>query len=135
MQSESGRVRKSFGELLSQLASYSVGLFRDEMELAKQEMLKKLKMFQVGLVMIVIGAIIGQIALIILCIAAVIGLAAFLGFGMSTLIIGSGLALIGGVVALSGLRQIRQTNFKPEKTIQTLKENKEWLKELTKELP
>jgi hypothetical protein len=46
---------------------------------------------------------------------------------MSAFIIGAGLAVIGGTAALFGLRLLKQTNFEPEKTIQTLKVGKEWL--------
>ena len=128
MRSESGTEHKSFGELLSELIGHSAAVLRDEMALAKQEMHEKVKQLQLIIVAMTIGAMIVQIALITLCAAAVISLAAFIGLEMSALIIGTGLALIGGVIALSGLRQLRQMNFKPEKTIQTLKENKEWLK-------
>jgi len=128
MRSESGTEHKSFGQLLSELIGHSAAVLRDEMALAKQEMQEKVQMLQSGLIAIAIGAIIGQVALITLCTAAVIRLAAFIGFEMSALIIGTGLALIGGIVALSGLRQLRQMNLKPEKTLQILKENKEWLK-------
>ena len=128
MRSDSGTEHKSFGELFSALVGHSAALLRDEIALAKQEMHEKVKILQSGLIAIVTGTIIVQVAFIALCTAAVIRLAAFIGFEMSALIIGTGLALIGGVVALSGLRELRQMNFKPEKTLQTLKENKEWLK-------
>jgi uncharacterized membrane protein YqjE len=127
---EPGAERKSFGKLLSQLSSDSVALLRDEMELAKQEMREKVKTLLSGLMALAIGAMIGQIAAIILCAAAVIKLAEFIGFGISALIIGVGLSLLALIVILSGLRKIRQTNLKPEKTIQNLKDGKEWLKEM-----
>jgi hypothetical protein len=121
--------RKSFGKLLSQLSSDSVALFRDELELARQEMREKVKILETRIALIVIGAMVGQIALMMLGAAAVIKLADSVGFGASALIIGMGLALIGGGVALFGLRQLRRTSLKPEKTIQTLKEGKAWMKE------
>jgi hypothetical protein len=50
---------------------------------------------------------------------------------MSALIIGLGLALIGGIVASSGIRRLKRARLKPKVTVQSLKEDKEWLKELT----
>src|SRR5438477_6222001 len=127
---ESGTAeRKSFGELLSQLSSDSVALLRDELELARQEMREKVKILGTRIALIVIGAMIGQIALMMLGAAAVIKLADSVGLAASALIVGVGLALIGGGAALFGLRQLRQTSLKPEKTIQTLKEGKVWMKE------
>jgi hypothetical protein len=131
MQSETGTERKSFGELLRQLLSDSTILMRDEMELFKQEMNGKVKILRSGFLAIVIGAMITQIALLVLCAAAVIWLADSIGLSMSAFVIGAGLALIGAAVALFGLQQLKQTNLEPEKTIQTLKASKEWLKELS----
>jgi len=127
---ESGTERKSFWELLRQLSSDSVALLRDEMELARQEMREKVKMLLSGMMVLAIGAMIGQIAAIILCAAAVIKLAEFIGFGLAALIIGVGLSLVAMIVVLLGLRQIRQTSFKPEETIQSLKDGKACLKEM-----
>jgi hypothetical protein len=126
----SGAERKSFGELLSRLSSDSAALLRDEMELAKQEMREKLRTFQTGLVSIVIGAIVLQIALTALSTSAIIKLADSVGPAASALIIGAGLFLTGGIIALTGFRKLKNTNLKPEKTVQTLKEGKEWLKEM-----
>ncbi len=44
---------------------------------------------------------------------------------------GAALAIIGGIVAFSGIGQLKRTSLKPEQTIETLEEDKEWLKELT----
>jgi hypothetical protein len=127
---EPGTEHKSFWELLGQLSSDSVALLRDEMDLAKQEMREKVKTLLSGLAALAAGVMIAQVALITLCAAAVIKLAEFTGFGISALIIGAGLSLAAVIVTLAGLRQIRRTNFKPEKTIQSLKDGKEWLKEM-----
>jgi len=127
---EPGTERKSFGELLRQLSSDSIALLRGEMDLAKQEMREKVMTLLSGLVALAVGALIAQVAVILLCAAAVIKLAEFTGFGISALFIGAGLSLVAVIVSLAGLRQIRKTNFKPEKTIQSLKDGKEWLKEM-----
>jgi hypothetical protein len=66
-----------------------------------------------------------------LCAAAVIGLAKFMDAGLAALIVGVALAVIGGAIAFIGFRQIKNTTLKPDKTIRTLKEDKEWLKEMT----
>ena len=133
--SESAAKRKSFGELLGELARHSAALFRDEVDLAVREIREKVKILRGGLIAIVIGAVIGQVALLALCAAAVIKLGALIGFAMSALVIGVGLAAVGGIIVFSGLSRMGQVDLKPGKTIQTLKENKEWLKELTKEAP
>jgi uncharacterized membrane protein YqjE len=126
---ESGRTRESFRDLLGQLAGHSVALFRDEIELAKQEVQGGVQCALGGLVTVVIGVILAQAALLALCAAAVIGLAPRLGLGNSTLIVGTGLAVIGGVVGFIGLQRLRATDLKPRKTFQALTGDQEWSKE------
>jgi len=133
MQPEStiGFQRESFGNLFSELANQSSALVRDEIQLAKQEMSEKIVSFRKGAILIVTGAVIGLPAILSLTAAAVIGLANYIGFGYSALLIGGVLLVIAMVVASIGLEHIKRTSLKPEQTIATLQEDKEWLKELT----
>jgi len=122
--------RESFGELLGQLVSHSASLVRDEVKLAKQEMLEELLSFKSGAITLVIGAALVWIALLTLCAAVVMGLSAFMGPGMAALATGAGLAVIGGVIAFVGFRQLKKTTLKPEMSIRSLKEDKGWPKEM-----
>jgi uncharacterized membrane protein YqjE len=128
---EASLPRESFGELLGQLANNSAALVRDEIELARQEMSEKATALRSGLVVLAVGSLIALVAILTLTAAAVIGLAHYVGAGNSALIIGAALGVIGAATTLAGLGQIRRTNLKPEQTIETLEEDKEWLKELT----
>jgi len=123
--------RKSIGELLGQLANNSAALVRDEISLARQEMTEKVKSFRSGVVTIAIGAVVSLIAVLTLTAAAVIGLAHLMDAGYAALIVGGVLAIIGGIIAFSGMNRLKETSLKPEQTIETLEEDKEWLKELT----
>jgi uncharacterized membrane protein YqjE len=123
--------RESFGELLGQLASHSSALVRDELELAKQEMREKLQSLSSGAITLVAGIALAQIALLSLCAATVIGLSVYMGPGIAALVVGAALILIGGGIAYLGFRQLKNTSLKPDKTIRSLKEDKEWLKEMT----
>jgi cytochrome c biogenesis protein CcdA len=123
--------RESFGELLGQLANNSAGLVRDEIQLARQEMKEKVSTLRGGIITAAVGFVIGLIALFTLTAAAVIALANYVGAGYSALIIGGGLAIIGCATALAGINRLKRTSLKPDQTIETLEEDKEWLKELT----
>ena len=123
--------RESFGELFGELASDSSALVRDEIQLAKQEISEKIVSFRAAAILILTGAAIGSLAMMTLAAAAVIGLAHYVGPGYSALIIGGVLLLIAAIVASTGLKRVKEINFKPEQTITTLQEDKEWLKELT----
>jgi uncharacterized membrane protein YqjE len=123
--------RESFGELLGELANNSAALVRDEIELARQEMTEKVGMLRTGITISAIGLVISLVAVLTLTAAAVIGLAHFVGAGISALIIGAALAFIGVITACVGNAQIRRTSLKPAQTIETLEEDRKWLKELT----
>jgi hypothetical protein len=112
---EAGTQREStISELLGELAKSSAALIRDEITLAKQEVREKLSAFQVGLIIIAIGAVIGLVALITLCAAVVIALAAYIGAWQAALIVGIILALTAGVTASVGLQRLKQASLKSE---------------------
>jgi putative superfamily III holin-X len=111
---EAGMQRESISELLGELANKSAALIRDELTLAKQEVREKLSAFQLGLIVIAIGAVIGLVALITLCAAVVIALATYVGAWQAALIIGAVLALTAGVTASVGLQRLKRASLKSE---------------------
>lgn len=123
--------RQSFGELFRQLAENASELIRHELELAKKEMLDKLKTYRAATIALGIGALLGILGLFMLSAAAFIGLAAYLGYGMAALSLGILFTLVGTIVAVSAIQKFKHTSLAPRQTIETLKENKEWLRELT----
>lgn len=123
--------RPSLGELLRQLAGNISELLRSEVELAKKEMLDKLKIFRAAAIVMAVGALLGILGLFMLSAAAFIGLAAYLGYGMSALALGILLVVVGAILVFSAFQKFRTTSLKPQQTIETLKENREWLRELT----
>ncbi len=126
-----GPPRETFKELLGQLASDSASLVREEIALAREEMRRSFTALTLRLVMILAGALIGVIALAVLSAAAVIGLGHVVGPGTSAVIIGVALAIIALGIALIGIQRLKRTTLKPEQTIETLREDKEWMKRLT----
>lgn len=126
-----GARRESLGELIGELASQSASLVRDEVALARQELQQKLKTVQLAASVIVIGAVIALIGALAICAAVIIALAEYVGHWQSALIIGVILVVVAGVIVLIGISRFKQTSLRPEQTIETLEENKEWLKEIT----
>ncbi len=123
--------RESFGELLGQLAGHSAALVRDEIELARQETREKLRSLSSGAITLGVGVALVWMALLTLCAALVVGLSAHMGPGLAALATGLGLAVIGGAIGFVGFHRLKKTGLTPKKTIRSLKENKEWLKEMT----
>ena len=128
---EIGVRRESWGELIGALAGQLAGLARDEVALARRELEQKLKTVQSAAAVVAIGAFVALIATLSVCAAVIIALAEYVGPWQSALIVGLTLGAAAGVAILIGVRRFKRTSLKPEKTIETLEENKEWLKELT----
>jgi uncharacterized membrane protein YqjE len=123
--------RESFGELVGYLASQSAGLVRDEVALAQREVREKLKTVQSAVSIVIIGASFALIAAMALCAAVIIALAEHVGPWQSALIVGLILGMAAGVTILFGIKRYKRTSLRPVQTIETLEENKEWLKEIT----
>jgi uncharacterized membrane protein YqjE len=122
---------ESITDLISDLASQSAGLVRDEVALAKQEVSEKLVSFRSAVIIIALGAVLGLIATLALSAAAIAGLAQYVEFWQAALLVGGALAVIAGIVVSVGLGNLKRVDLKPKATLQSLEENKEWLKEIT----
>jgi hypothetical protein len=123
--------RESLTELIGDLASQSAGLVRDEVALAKQELSEKLVSLRSGAITLALGTSFAIAAFLALCAAAIAGLAVYLKVWQAALIVGGVLALVAGLLVSAGISRLTQTSLKPQKTIQSLEENKEWLKEIS----
>lgn len=121
----------SVPELLGKLATDSSRLIRDEIALAKQEMSEKVVVLRSALVWAVVSASLGLAALLALCGAAAAALAPVIGAWQALLVIGGCLMLISVVVAYVSVGILKRLNLTPEETLDTLEENREWLKEMT----
>ncbi len=123
--------RESVGELIGEVASQSASLVRDEVALAKRELQQKLRTVQSAATVVAIGTVTALIAALALCAAVIIALAEYVGPWQSALIVGLILGMIAGVILLIGVNRFKRTNLRPEQTMETLEENKAWLKDIT----
>ena len=104
--------RESFNELLGQLAKNSAAVVHDEIELVIQRMREKVEAIRSGVILLAIGAAISFTAFMSLCAAVIIGLTYFLVPVMAALVTGAALALIGGIIAFIGYKQLKKSILK-----------------------
>ena len=121
----------SVPQLLSRIATECSHLVRDEIALAKREVHEKLVILRTTLLWAAVSASLGLVAVLALCGAAAAALATLIGAWKALLAVGGGLVLISGVVAFVSAAILKKMTLKPEETLDTLEENKEWLKEMT----
>lgn len=119
----------TIGELISDLSSNASLLVGQEMQLAKVELSHKI--FQAGreLTIIGIGGLLANAALLALTAALILGLEMWMPLWGAALVVGVGLAVIAGLLIWSGVQSLKNIDPMPTQTIDSLKENKEWLTE------
>ena len=120
---------RSLGELFSELASETTTLVRQEIQLAKTEMTQKATEAGKDVGMIGAGGALAYAGLLALIAAVIIGLGELIPMWLSALIVGLIVVGVGYMLIQRGLTALKQIDPKPQQTIQTLQEDKEWVKE------
>ena len=129
---EQPRDQRSLGELFSELTNEITTLVRQEMQLAKTEMTQKASSAGKDVGMIGAGGALAYAGLLALIAALIIGLGEFIPMWLSALIVGLVVVVIGYVLIRRGLNALKNLDPTPRQTIETLKEDKEWVKEQTR---
>jgi uncharacterized membrane protein YqjE len=123
--------RESIGDLLSNLAVQSTNLVRDELALVGREFYEKGKTIRPALIVLAIGTFLAMLASAMLCAGIVLFISQYINTWLSAAITGSILGLIALAMITISISRLKQTSFRPEETLKSLEENKEWLKEIT----
>jgi len=128
-----GTTERSLPDLLSDLTTQMTTLVRQEVELARTEMTSKASRAGRGAAMIGAGGAVAYAGFLVLA-AAVVALLVELGLDLwlAALIVGIVLAAIGGFLAFQGQNTIKRTSLAPERTIQTLQDDAEWVRGQTR---
>lgn len=120
---------RPLSSLLNELTQATASLFRQEIRLARAELTDKARQAGRGAAEIAVGAVILLVALGALTAAAILGLALVVEPWLAALIVGVALALVGGIVLVVGLSNLRTGNLAPRRTMGTLRDNTRWAKE------
>ena len=128
---------RSIGQLLKELTQESSTLLKQEVNLAKTEMSEKASRVGANLGEVAVGGAVALLGSIALLLAAVYGLTSILNNFMNQevavwlapLIVGGILAAVGYSLIKKALATLKQESITPQRTTQSLQENKEWLKE------
>jgi len=128
--------RTPISSLLRELAEDARGLVRDEVRLAKAETSENVAEMVKGVVPFAVAAVLGLVALLMLATAANAALTTLLAKAMSLgiavwlspLILALVLGLVAWAMAKKGSAALRSRSLKPEKTVATLQEDKQWIK-------
>lgn len=122
---------RSIGELFGQLTHDLGVLVRQEAELARTEMGVKVSRVTSNVGALAGGGVMAFIGALALTAALILGLAEVgLAPWLSALVIGALMAIAGYVTLQKGLTRMKEVSLKPKRTIETLKDDVQWAKEL-----
>jgi putative superfamily III holin-X len=120
---------RSIAALLSDLASETILLFRQELALLKAELHEKFGQVGRGATALGAGALIAYSGWLALLAAAILGLATVLPAWLAALIIGFLAVAVGGLLVFLGKRRFDAEALAPRRTLRTLREDEAWLRE------
>jgi uncharacterized membrane protein YqjE len=118
---------RSITALLSDLASETVLLIRQEMALLKAELQEKFG--RIGQGATALGALMAFSGWLVLLAAAVLGLATVLPAWLAALIVAIVVLAIAGVLVFIGKSRFDADSLMPRRTLRSLREDEAWLRE------
>jgi len=121
----------SVGELIGAISDDLSRLFRQEVELAKAEV--KQEATKAGKAAGLLGGagFAGYLAVVLLSFALVFGLANVMDAGWAALIVAVIWIIVGAIMYATGRKQMKTVDPLPHRTVDTIKEDAQWLKNPT----
>ena len=127
-----GKDDRSIGELIAELSRETVALVRQEVQLAKAEMSQKASRVGKNVGFLIVGGVVAYTGLLAIVAAVIIVLGGVIPLWLSALVVGLVIAAIGLFLIVKGANTLRQEDPAPQETIETLKEDREWLRDQTR---
>jgi hypothetical protein len=121
----------SIGELIGNISNDLSQLFRQEVDLAKAEVKEEAAKAGKAAGMLGGAGFAGYLAVVLLSFALVFGLANVMDAGWAALIVAVIWAVIGAVLYATGRKQLKTVDPMPRRTVDTIKEDAQWLKNPT----
>lgn len=120
---------RSLGDLFSDLTRDFRTLVRQEIDLAKVESTEKAKKAGKNIGFIGAGGFVAYAGFIAIVFAIAYLMGEVMDLWLATLITGAIVVGVGYMLLQKGLKGLRETDFSLNKTVETLKEDKQWLKQ------
>ena len=130
---------RSLGDLFSELAKETSTLVRQEVALAQSELTRKAVTIGTQIGFLVVGGVVALLGVLALLAGVIIavgqlisriaGVSEMTGAWISALVIGLIIAGISAFLVTSALKKLRETSLAPRQTVDSLKEDAQWLKD------
>ena len=121
----------SVGELIGNISNDLSQLFRQEVELAKAEVKQEATKAGKAAGMLGAAGYAGHLTILLLSFALVFALGNVMDLGWAALIVAVIWAIIGAVLYANGRKKLKDVDPVPHRTVDTIKEDAQWLKNPT----
>ena len=118
----------SLGDLFSDLAEQTGRLIRNEAALAKSELADTAAAAGRNVGFLAVGGFIGYAGFLTLMAALVVVLSYAMPLWLSALVVGAVLGIISYFLITSSITELKKTAWAPQQTIESIKEDAQWLK-------
>ncbi len=127
-----GRDDRTLGELFSELAQETSTLVRQEVDLAKTEMGQKASRVGKDVGFLAAGGAVAYAGLLAILAGVIVLVGQVIPVWLSALLVGLVVAGVGYFLVKKGLDALKREDIAPRQTIETLKEDGQWIKDQTK---
>jgi hypothetical protein len=119
---------RSLGDLFSELAAETGTLVRQEVTLAQVEITAKATRVGKNVGFLAVGGAVGYAAMLSILAAVILGLSNWMPAWLAALLVGAVVGIAAFVLVSSALAELKKTNITPEETVESIKEDAQWLK-------
>ena len=132
MNENRGNENRPLGDLFGELASEMSTLVRQEVALAKLEVVQKAKKVGTNVGYLVVGGVVANAGLLAVIAAIILFLRRYMPDWGASLLVGIVVAGIAWLFIGKALAALQNMEFAPRETVETLKEDATWVKQQIK---
>ena len=119
---------RPFSRIFQDIVTHLSEIVRSEVRLARTEVRQDLTHLTRSSLVLIIGAVFALYATGFLLLGVVYALETLMAPWLSAVIVGIGVGILAAIFLQVSRRRLKQTSLRPDKTIQSLRENVTWMK-------
>lgn len=128
MQQQAAKEERSIGELFAELAGETSTLVKHEIDLARVELSQKASTVGRNVAWLSVGGVVGLVGTLAITAALILILSKVMEPWLAAVLVGGAYLIAAGVMIMSAIKAIKETDLAPRQTVETLKEDTQWLK-------
>ncbi len=119
---------RSLGDLFTELAAETGTLVRQEVALAQAEMTAKATRVGKNIGFLAVGGAVGYAALLAIVAGVILAFSYFMPAWIAAMLVGLIIGVAAYFMISAALEELKRTNLTPEKSVESIKEDAQWLK-------